>query len=41
MRRPSAHKPASATASRKDDLQDLKDQISAMQRKLDTIVGEK
>jgi len=36
-----AHKPASAAGSRKDDLQDLKDQISAMQRKLDTIVGEK
>ena len=38
---PEAHKPASAAGSRKDDLQDLKDQISAMQRKLDTIVGEK
>jgi polyhydroxyalkanoate synthesis repressor PhaR len=39
---PEAPKPqGSAAATHKDDLQALKDQITAMQRKLDSIAGEK
>src|SRR5436190_6375777 len=33
--------PPSASSSTRDDLQSLKDQITAMQRKLDTIAGDK